>query len=240
MANILNTANTARKSALARRNEDTDVALAISPRSELGMTVSLRYDYEKIPSEHRAFVQNAAADLTTKFERRRRESIGMGKALIEVRDRIGDGLFVDWLMTEFDMSKSTAYNAIAIFERFGGYPEAPKLLTDAAMLKMASPKVPETVVRTVIEEAKATGKSPSAKRVDELIAASKPGKKKATPATIDSVATPVSAPKNAGDILAFIPGVERMIAGYESLTGDAETARALLSGLAKIRQTLSQ
>lgn len=235
MANLLRAA-AAKPNVLARRNQDEDVSLASRPVA--AVSINLRYDYEKIPAEHREFVQNAAADLTAKFERRRRESVTMGKALMEVRDRIEDGLFVDWLTTEFAMSKSTAYNAIAIFERFGSYPEAPKLLTDAAMLKMASTKVPETVVRTVIEEAKTTGKSPSAKRVDELIAASKPGKKKAAPTVIDSVATPVSGPKSTTDLLALMPSVERLIAGYEAQTGDNETANLMRAGLARIRQNL--
>ncbi|MCB0042409.1 MAG: hypothetical protein KDE23_22135, partial [Caldilinea sp.] len=69
----------------------------------------------------------------------------------------------------------TAQNLMNVAREFSGKNETVSLLTDSAMYLLAAPSTPPAAREQAIDEAQATGKSPTKERVREIIAEHKPG-----------------------------------------------------------------
>lgn len=129
----------------------------------------LRYDYSLIPAEQRDAVQAAAVDIVRAGRRAQEDLLKIGQLLIDVKDRLEHGQFQEWCSTEFDMSQRTAQRMMQVASVFGGKSDTVSLLSDSAMYLLAAPSTPEEARVEVIEQAQATGKSPTKAEVVETI-----------------------------------------------------------------------
>jgi hypothetical protein len=144
----------------------------------------LRYDYSLIPEAQRDTVQDAAVEIVRNGRRAQESLITIGQRLVEVKDMLEHGQFSDWCETEFDMSQRTAQRMMQVADVFGGKDDTVSLLTDSAMYLLSAPSTPEPAREQVIQEAQATGKSPTKARIQEVIAQHRPA-----PAMVASAAT---------------------------------------------------
>lgn len=103
----------------------------------------------------------------------------LGKELSDARDDCQEAgsetTFTAWLSEKFDLSKATAYRAIAIWERFGASQrETPQRLNfvgfdDTALYELAKTETPEGAVKDALKIAKKGGRL-TIKACKELIA----------------------------------------------------------------------
>lgn len=124
----------------------------------------MSFDYSVLSTADSAFLQGAAEDIRTNLKRSAEGVIEVGRSLADVRERIGSDKFQDWLSAEFEMSRSWAYRAIALAERFAN----PKLgLGLSVLYELAAPSTDEDVVQAVTERAEA-GESVSVAEVRRI------------------------------------------------------------------------
>lgn len=135
----------------------------------------LRWDYSQVAPVDRKAVEDAAVDILANGQRMQQSVIAIGERLIAVKRLLDHGQFGDWCDTEFSMSIRTAQNLMNVAREFSGKNETVSLLTDSAMYLLAAPSTPPAAREQAIDEAQATGKSPTKERVREIIAEHKPG-----------------------------------------------------------------
>ena len=100
--------------------------------------------------------------------------IVIGQKLTEVKALLQHGQFETWCSVEFDMSQRTAQRMMSAAEVFGGKSDTVSLLSDSVMYMLSGPSVPEAARVEVIEQAKATGESPTKAEVQAVIDKHKP------------------------------------------------------------------
>jgi len=92
------------------------------------------FDYNSLSYDTRVFVQEKTFAIQARLKRAAEDIIAIGSDLKAVQERLrkehegsgyrgedkGNGYFLAWLDDEFDMSQKTAYNFMAVSEKFGG------------------------------------------------------------------------------------------------------------------------
>ena len=135
----------------------------------------LRWDYSQVAPVDRRTVEEAAVDILANGQRLQQSAVAIGERLQSVKRLLPHGKFGEWCATEFAMSQKTAENLMNVAREFGDKIETVSILTDSAMYMLAAPSTPPAARDQAIEEAQATGKSPTKNRVREIIAQHKPG-----------------------------------------------------------------
>lgn len=134
----------------------------------------LKYDYSLVPAASRDEVQRAAVTIIKAGRQAQESLIEVGATLIKVKDLLEHGQFSAWCETEFAFSQRTAQNMMNVAAQFGGKSETVSLLSDSTLYLLAAPSTPEAARAAVIEQAQATGQSPTKAQVKAVIAAHKP------------------------------------------------------------------
>jgi len=135
----------------------------------------LRWDYSQVAPVDRKAVEDAAVDILANGQRLQQSAVAIGERLQSVKRLLPHGKFGEWCATEFAMSQKTAENLMNVAREFGDKIETVSILTDSAMYMLAAPSTPPAARDQAIQEAQDTGKSPTKKRVSEIIAQHKPG-----------------------------------------------------------------
>src|SRR5947207_10490678 len=95
--------------------------------------VQTTFDYGLLDEETRVFVKVKAQAIHARLKRTAEDIIEIGKDLIAVQDKLrgdneghgyrgenqGNGEFLKWLKTEFEMSHMSAYRFMSVAEKFG-------------------------------------------------------------------------------------------------------------------------
>lgn len=135
----------------------------------------LRWDYSQVAPVDRRTVEDAAVDILANGQRATAGMMAIGSRLLEVKRMLPHGQFSDWCTTEFDMSQRSAQIWMNAARAFEGKSAEISLLSDSSLALLAAPSTPEPARLEAIQEAQATGRSPSVQRTKEIIAQHKPG-----------------------------------------------------------------
>lgn len=76
------------------------------------------FNYEILDIETRIIVQQRTSEIKTLMHRTAQDTIDIGQKLIEVKERLGHGSFINWLKSEFTWSVSTATRFMQVSEQF--------------------------------------------------------------------------------------------------------------------------
>ncbi|SRR5579871_921896 len=74
----------------------------------------------------------------------------VGQALLEVKERVGHGFFMEWIEARFSMSGRTARNCMAAARRFGEKPASVANLAPTVLYMLSSSKVSDEAIEQVI------------------------------------------------------------------------------------------
>lgn len=95
--------------------------------------VQIRFDYGVLDEETRVFIKVKTAAIQARLKRTAEDIIAIGQDLKEVQERLkrknegqgfrgenqGNGQFLAWLSSEFEMSHMTAYRFMSVADKFG-------------------------------------------------------------------------------------------------------------------------
>ena len=207
----------------------------------------LHYDYSLIPDDVRGQVQAAAVEIIISERRAQDSLITVGEQLIAVKELLDHGQFTEWCAEEFDMSLRTAQNMMSVARTFGGEKRnTVSLLSDSAMYLLAAPSTPEPARIEVIEEARATGQSPTKARVRQIIDTHRPDKPtgrtfESSVQTIDVEPEPAPAPTPAAAAPGHNSQADQLLTLYRMAlesTGDYERLTGMYSHSSPLRRAL--
>lgn len=112
------------------------------------------FDYEALDTESRIVIQQRAGEIKTLAKRVAGDIVEIGGKLAEVKDRLGgNGKFNAWLTAELGWSERTAYNFIAVHERFGSANFAIENVAPSALYLLVAPGTPEPARQAAVEMA---------------------------------------------------------------------------------------
>lgn len=110
------------------------------------------FDYEALDTESRIVIQQRAGEIKTLAKRVASDIVEIGGKLAEVKDRLGgNGRFNAWLTAELGWSERTAYNFIAVHERFGSANFAIENVAPSALYLLVAPATPEPARVAAVE-----------------------------------------------------------------------------------------
>ena len=154
------------------------------------------FDYASLDPETSQFVQQQTGEIQVLMKRTVQGIFEIGHRLIEVKQRLRHGRFLNWLEAEFDWSWDTAKRFMRVVEVFGQIQHFADLnLAPSALYELAAPSTPEAARSEALARAKA-GESISytaAKAIKQKYATPAP-KPKSEPA-LKSEPEPVSQPQ---------------------------------------------
>jgi len=105
------------------------------------------FDYAALDQETQVVVRLRASEIKGLAKRMASDVVDIGGKLAEVKDRIGgNGKFNDWLSAELGWSERTAYNFIAVWQRFGAANFALENVATSALYLLAAPSTPAEAV----------------------------------------------------------------------------------------------
>lgn len=115
------------------------------------------FDYTGLDIETSQFVQQQTGEIRVLMKRTAQGIVEIGQKLIEVKERLGHGSFLDWLEAEFGWNRRTAHRFMSVAEQFGG--KCDKLshlnLAPSALYILAAPSTPKAVRDEALARAEA-------------------------------------------------------------------------------------
>lgn len=119
--------------------------------AELQVTL---FDYSKLDAESRIVIQQRAGEIKVLAKRVAGDIVEIGGKLADVKDRLGgNGRFSAWLQAELGWSERTAYNFMAVHEKFGAANFAIENVAPSALYLLVAPATPEPARQAVIQMA---------------------------------------------------------------------------------------
>jgi vacuolar-type H+-ATPase subunit I/STV1 len=125
------------------------------------------FDYSNLPGETAGDVRAATERIKLRMKRTAEDIVAIGQDLLEVKQVLGHGRFLEWIEFEFEMKERTAQNFMRVAETFGGKSAKFADLKPSVLYALAAPSTPEPVREQVIEKA-TNGERVSVKEVEEL------------------------------------------------------------------------
>ena len=130
-------------------------------------TLSKSFDYSLLDDDTISFVQSRTIKIKRLAKRVAADVINVGNYLIEVKNKLGHGYFMDWLEAEFNWSNRTAARFMSVAQKFTIDSLTNLELLPTALYIMAAPSTPNEAVVEVMERAK-QGETITEKKAKEI------------------------------------------------------------------------
>lgn len=114
------------------------------------------FDYASLDAETTQFVQQQTGEIRVLMKRTAQSIIKVGQKLIEVKEKLGHGQFLNWLSAEFEWSWDTAKRFMRVAEVFGNNPHIADFnLAPTALYELAAPSTPLAAREEALSRAEA-------------------------------------------------------------------------------------
>ena len=117
-------------------------------------SLPLSFDYSSLDEETLFFLQSKTREIKKIFRRAAEDVINLGNYLIEVKERLGYGVFYRWLEAEFAWSSRTALRFIRAAETFSLDTVSELDFLPSALYELAAPYAPEEARNEAMERAR--------------------------------------------------------------------------------------
>lgn len=107
------------------------------------------FDYGALDEVQRVRVQVKAESIRARMKRTAEDIIAIGQDLIDVKEELGHGRFLEWIRVEFGMSRWTAQNFMRTTERFGDKNANFAHLSASVLYELAAPSTPDAIIERV-------------------------------------------------------------------------------------------
>lgn len=116
--------------------------------------VAAKFNYEALESQQRVEIKQATTAIREKLRRAAQDIWEIGRMLSEVQSTLKRGQFDDWLKTEFDWSRRTAYKFISVYKRFDRNINLGEIdIATSALYLLAAESTPEEIREEFIQKA---------------------------------------------------------------------------------------
>jgi hypothetical protein len=112
-------------------------------------SVQETFDYEVLDEVRRIRIQVKTESIKARMKRTAEDIIAIGQDLIEVKEVLGHGRFLQWIDAEFGMKERSARNFMAVSTRFGNKLANFADYSASVLYELAAPSTPEVIVEQV-------------------------------------------------------------------------------------------
>lgn len=102
-----------------------------------------KFDYEQLDNETSSLLIAQTGRIKELLSQTISNIVQIGLSLIEVKNRLGHGQYMDWLSAEFEMSTRTAENFVSVATCFSETDFSELDIAKSALYTLAAPSVPE-------------------------------------------------------------------------------------------------
>jgi hypothetical protein len=126
------------------------------------------FDYNTLDTETRIVVQQRTTEIKALMRKTAQDIVEIGQKLDEVRAKLNNGKFSEWLEKEFNWSRRTAYRFISVYEQFGRANLAQLDIAPSALYLLAEPSTPDAARQEGMARAEA-GETISLSRAQVIV-----------------------------------------------------------------------
>lgn len=113
-----------------------------------------QFNYGNLDSQQREQIQQATEEIKQRLRRAAQDIWEIGKMLSVVQSQLQRGQFDDWIKTEFDWSRRTAYKFISVYKRFDRQINFAEVnIATSALYLLAAESTPENIRQDFIDRA---------------------------------------------------------------------------------------
>ena len=113
-----------------------------------------KFNYQDLDSQQRTEVEQATAAIKERLRKAAQDIWEIGKMLSDVQSKLQRGQFDDWIETEFDWSRRTAYKFISVYKRFDRDVNLEEInIATSALYLLAAESTPEDIRQEFIQKA---------------------------------------------------------------------------------------
>ena len=132
-----------------------------------GSAATIPFDYQQVNAEDRQFLESCATEIRKGARRTIDEVVAIGKSLSEAKERLGHGLFLKWIKTEFNWTPRTAQRCMNVYHLCKSDTVSHLQIDLGALYAIAAPQTPPAVRSEMLEQAR--NSSVSKKEVQDAI-----------------------------------------------------------------------
>ncbi|MEL6437959.1 MAG: DUF3102 domain-containing protein [Cyanobacteria bacterium J06621_8] len=104
------------------------------------------FNYQDLDSQQRSEIEEATAAIRERLRKAAQDIWEIGRMLSDVQSKLQRGQFDDWIKTEFDWSRRTAYKFISVFKRFDNSVNLEEVnIATSALYLLAAESTPDEV-----------------------------------------------------------------------------------------------
>ncbi len=152
------------------------------------------FDYASLDAITADFVQQQTSQIRILMRRTAQDIVEIGQRLVSIKEKLGHGYFLEWLVTEFDGHRDTANKFMQVAKEFGNL-EMSKISTFeiSALYKLATPSTPQAARDEAIARA-AAGESITYSAAQQIRSKYTSQRSKRKPLVKETLESPVSTP----------------------------------------------
>jgi response regulator of citrate/malate metabolism len=113
------------------------------------------FDYANLDSETSLFVKQQTGEIKSLMKRTAQGILEIGQKLLEIKQKLGHGNFLDWLKVEFNWSEPTAQRFMQVARQFKFINLMDLEIAPSALYVLSAPSTPELVREEAIARAQA-------------------------------------------------------------------------------------
>ncbi|MEM6614171.1 MAG: DUF3102 domain-containing protein [Cyanobacteria bacterium P01_C01_bin.72] len=126
----------------------------MSSQSQPTTTKIVNFNYQDLNSQQRSEIERATAAIRERLRKAAQDIWEIGRMLSEVQSQLQRGQFDDWIKSEFDWSRRTAYKFISVYKRFDHSINLEEVnIATSALYLLAAESTPEEVREEFIQKA---------------------------------------------------------------------------------------
>lgn len=113
------------------------------------------FDYSQLDSETCAFIQEQTEEIRILMKRTAQGIQKIGQKLLEIKEKLGHGNFLNWLKIEFNWSEPTAQRFMQVARQFKSINLMNLSIAPSALYILSAPSTPDSVREEAISRAQA-------------------------------------------------------------------------------------
>ena len=138
-----------------------------------------QFNYDVLDFQQRNEIEQTTAAIKERLRKAAQDIWEIGRMLSEVQSKLQRGQFDDWIKTEFDWSRRTAYKFISVYKRFDRRVNLEEInIATSALYLLAAESTPDEIREDFIQKAR-QGEKVTHREVSQVV---REARSKSTPA----------------------------------------------------------
>ena len=116
------------------------------------------FDYSQLDSETSGFVREQTEEIRGLMRRTAQGIVDIGQKLLDIKEKLGHGNFLNWLKKEFDWSELTAQRFMQVAKQFKSHNLLDLEIAPSALYILSAPSTPDSMREEALSLAQAGAK----------------------------------------------------------------------------------